>query len=272
MKGGIRMKTKTVITLLIFSMLSIAWINPKADKIKAGNRLYNQSKFDEAMDNYNDVLIDLPNSPYIHYNIGNAAYKKGDYEKAIEAYTKSLATDNPALEEKANYNIGNCKYKQGKLKENTDLAEAIKLYREALDYYKRAIDLNPKNVDAKFNHEFIERKIKKLLDRQKQEQKNQQDKKQQNKQEQEKSQGEQQEEQRKHEANPKEEQQQQQQQAQEGQNKAERKQSVQEPEEKREMTKAEAMRLLDALKDEEQPRPLKQQRQRGRFPEVFKDW
>ena len=207
------MKAKTIIIMVIFSMLSIAWINPKADKIKAGNRLYKQGKYDEAMGNYTDVLIDLPNSPYIHYNIGNAAYKKGDYQKAIESYTKSLSTDNPALEEKANYNIGNCKYKQGKLKENTNLSEAIKLYREALDYYKRAIDLNPKNVDAKFNHEFVERKIKELLDRQKKEQKNQQDKKQQNKQGQGKNKQEQQAKQQKQKENPKEEQQKQEEQA-----------------------------------------------------------
>lgn len=263
------MKAKTIIIMVIFSMLSIAWINPKADKIKAGNHLYKQGKYDEAMGDYNDVLIDLPNSPYIHYNIGNAAYKKGDYEKAIEAYTKSLATDNPEIEEKANYNIGNAKYKQGKLKENTDLSETIKLYRESLDYYKRAIDLNPKNVDAKFNHEFVERKIKELLDRQKQEPKNKQDKKQQNKQEQ----GKNRQDKKQQKQNPKEEQQKQEEQAaREEQNKAEQKQSGQESGEKKQMTKAEAMRLLDALKDEEQPQLLKGQRQMGHFPEVFKDW
>ncbi len=35
------MKAKTVTILLTFSILSIAWINPKADKIKADGRLYN---------------------------------------------------------------------------------------------------------------------------------------------------------------------------------------------------------------------------------------
>ena len=168
------MKAKPIIILLIFSMLSIAWFNPKVDKIKAGNRLYQEGKYDEAMDRYTDVLVEVPKSPVVQYNIGASAYKKGDYERAVEAYTKSLLADYPALEDKGHFSVGNCKYKQGERMANKNLTGAIAHYREALESYKRAIDLNSKNMDAKFNYEVVQRKIKELEDRQQQQQQNQQ--------------------------------------------------------------------------------------------------
>ena len=262
------MKAKPIIILLIFSILSIAWFNPKAEKIKTGNRLYVEGKYDEAMQQYTDVLIELPKSPYVHYNVGASAYKKGDYESAVEAYTKSLSTDNPALEEKGYYSIGNCKYKQGERKENTDVTGAIKHYREALESYKRAIDLNSMNMDAKFNYEVVQRKIKELQDRQQQQN---QDTDQQNegKQEQQEENSQQDNSQK---ADSQEEQQQADQRGTPEQEDVEQQKSTQVPEEKGGMTKAEALRLLDALKEEEQSQLILRHKRGARLPEDFKDW
>ena len=266
------MQAKSIIILLIFSIVSIAWFNPKADKIKTGNRLYKEGKYDEAMEHYTDVLIDLPQSPYVHYNVGASAYKKGDYENAVEAYTKCVSTENPALEEKSYYSIGNCTYKQGERKESTDVTEAIKLYREALDAYKRAIDLNSKNMDAKFNYEVVQRKIKELQDQQRQKNQQQnQDTDQQNDEKQEQQEGNSQRDD-SQEADSQEEQQQESQQGAQDQKDIEQKSSAQVSEEKEEMTKAEALRLLDALKDEEQHQLILQQKRDTSFPEDFKDW
>ena len=268
------MKAKPIIILLIFSMLSIAWFNPKADKIKAGNRLYQEGKYDEAMDRYTDVLVGVPKSPVVQYNIGASAYKKGGYERAVEAYTKSLSTDNPALEEKGQYAIGNCKYRQGERKENTDVTGAIKHYREALESYKRAIGLNSMNMDAKFNYEVVQRKIKELEEQQQQQNQQQnQDTNQQNERKQEQQ-----------EENPKQEEsreadtQREQQQNQEDQRGTSEKEddeqnaSPQNSGEKGEMTKAEALRLLDALKSEEQRQLILRHKRGTSLPEDFKDW
>lgn len=268
------MKAKPIIILLILSILSIAWFNPKADKIKTGNRLYKEGKYDEAMERFTDVLIDMPQSPYVHHNLGASAYKKGDYEGAVEAYAKSLSTDNPALEEKGYYAIGNCKYRQGNRKESTDVTGAIKLYREALDAYKRAIDLNSKNMDAKFNYEVVQRKIKELQDQQQQQnQQQKQDSDQQNdeKQEQQEENSQRDESQ----GTDSQEEQQQKQESQQGTQELkddEQKASAQAAEEKEEMTKAEVLRLLDALKDEEQPQLILRHKRGASLPEDFKDW
>lgn len=267
--------------ILLFIVL-VAWMAPEADKTKEGNRLYNKELYDEAMTKYTEVLIDLPNSPRLHLNIGNAAYKKENYEEAIKSFTKSasMASD-LALESKAYYNLGNCKYRQGRMKENTNLGEAISLYQEALEYYRQTLDKTPEDGNAKYNHEFVERRIKELLDQQKQESEQQG---QQQEQQQEQQQGQQQ-------SQTAEQQgQQQEQEDQSGKDdkseteekKAEEvKAQEEEPQEgqeqkqesgKREnLTKKEAKMLLDSLKDEELSRPDNPPTQR-RIPRVLRDW
>lgn len=283
-----------IFAILLFISL-VAWMNPEADKAKDGNRLYNKELYDDAMTKYTEVLVELPNSPRLHFNIGNAAYKKENYEEAIKSYTRAatLASD-PALENKAYYNLGNCAYRQGRLKENTDLGETIKLYQEALEYYRQAIEKYPKDSnDAKYNHEFVERKLKELLDQQKQEgepQEQQQEGEQQEgeQQEGEQQQGEQQQGQQGEQTEEEEQEGQEGQQEEEDESEAEEKkagqaesqekesqeekqQQEQESQQKEGLTKKEAKMLLDSLKDEELHRPDNRNIER-RIPRVLKDW
>jgi len=132
--------------------------------VNQGNSLYHSGKYDEALEKYNAAIVDAPESDIIHFNLGTAFYQKEAYDKAIDSFTKSMMTDDPSLEAQANYNIGNAKYRQGRLKENTDLQGAVNNFRDALSYYKRAIELDEKDAEAKFNHEFVEKKLKHLLD------------------------------------------------------------------------------------------------------------
>jgi tetratricopeptide (TPR) repeat protein len=141
--------------------------------IRRGNRLYKQEKFSEAADSYNQALKQSPDSDIAHFNLGDALYKKGQYKKAIDAFTKALSTDNKTLEAKAIYNLANSKYKLGAQAADSDLNSAINMYREALAYYKRAIEMKEGDKDAKFNHELVEKKLKVLLNRQKNQQQNQ---------------------------------------------------------------------------------------------------
>jgi Ca-activated chloride channel family protein len=138
--------------------------------LNVANKLYRQGKLDKALERYNEANLSLPDSDIINFNMGAALYKKEDYQKSIEAFTKALTSEDKKLEADALYNLGNCKYKLGKLKENTDLSATVGLLRESLDYYKRAVELEQKNTDARFNHEFVERELKVLLDKLKQQQ------------------------------------------------------------------------------------------------------
>jgi Ca-activated chloride channel family protein len=95
------------------------------------------------------------------------------YEEAVKGYldVASNARD-IKLEEKSLYNIGNAMYRQGKLE-------------EAVDYYKKAIALEPEDKDAKQNLEFVLEEIKRRINEAKktQEEQNQKQQEKQNQQE-----------------------------------------------------------------------------------------
>jgi len=179
------------ISLCIFAVANLPCFAATDAKknVKEANRLYKQGKLDEALQKYNDASVALPDSDIVNFNMGTALYKKEDYEKAQDAFTKALTSEDKKLEADALYNLGNCKYKLGKLKENTDLSTTVALLRESLDYYKRTIDLDQKNTDARFNHEFVERELKVLLDKLKQQQSSTDKQKEQEKQQEEQKQG-----------------------------------------------------------------------------------
>ena len=143
-------------------------------KIQKGNTLYREGLYEKALETYNDAQVDAPESAELLFNIGNVKYREEDHENAIVTYQKSFKTENILLEARANYNTGNAKYRLGE--KTGDIA----LWREAIEYYKRAIELDPGDEDAKYNLEFVERKIKDALskqqeDQQKQEQQQQQE-------------------------------------------------------------------------------------------------
>ena len=166
-------KKAVVISFVFWVGVISCFANSPAKSVKKGNHFYQLGKLDEALKMYEQAQVDAPDSAIVNFNMGTVWYKKGDYKKAIEMFNKSLITENKKLEAKAAYNIGNSKYRLGKLKQATDLSLTINLWKGALDYYKRAMELDAKNLDAKYNYELVERELKALLDKFKPHQKNQ---------------------------------------------------------------------------------------------------
>ncbi|UCG35657.1 MAG: tetratricopeptide repeat protein [Candidatus Omnitrophota bacterium] len=163
MKRFWRIISSTIFLSLMMIPLSFAAKGEK-EIIKA-NKLYSEGEFREALKVYSEALALNPNSDVINFNRATALYKTGNYREAGAGFTNVLITDNPKLQAKATYNIGNSKYKQGELKESTDLTQAISLYTEALNYYRRAIELDEEDRDAKYNYEFVKRKLKTLKEK-----------------------------------------------------------------------------------------------------------
>lgn len=210
------------------------------NKVEEGNKLYSEEKYDGAHNKYQDALLDNPNSWEIQYNIGDALYKKKDYEKAVEFYNKALSSEHPLDQSKTYYNIGNTLYRLQKLP-------------ESILAYEQALKLNPEDVDAKYNLEFVRNKLKENAQPQPQQQKQQQ---QQQEQQQEKKKNKEQN-QEKNEQNQEQEQQ----------------QSQQQPEEKeqKEMSREEAEQLLNALQEDQKDLKKNQMKAQGRAG-VAKDW
>jgi Ca-activated chloride channel family protein len=176
----------------LLGFMSVGWLDPHA-VAREGNRLYDQGKFDEAAERYNQALVDEPDSGRLHFNLGDARYKSGKYDEALGSFAKvPPADDQPTREARLAYNVGNTKYRQGEALEAAEPQKTLGLWAEALVAYRRALAANPDDGDARWNHELVERKIaalRKKLEEQKQQQDQQQ---QQNQQQGEKKQDEQQ--------------------------------------------------------------------------------
>ena len=257
----------------------IGWIDPAADKNEEGRQRYNEGEYGEAISKFTDAQLHLPESDSLNFNIANTHYKIGKLPEAEKSYKDILDSRDVTLKAKANYNMGNTMYKQGK-------------FNEALDFYKKAIKLTGKESgvngdeikgvreDAKYNYEFVQKKMEEM----KKEQQEREEKEEQEKQEQEKQddqkQGEEQEE-----KNPDQQEQQQQEKEQEEQDKGnkgkqekelpppENEKSPLQPYEKKEMTKEEAERILDALRQSERSaRDMQEKEEESAQFMIEKDW
>ncbi|PYQ15007.1 MAG: hypothetical protein DMH00_00355 [Acidobacteria bacterium] len=106
-----------------------------------GNHLYKEKKYPEALKKYTEAQLEAPDSPQLHYNLGNVFFRQGEAEKAREEYRRALAAADASLDPKAVYNLGNTFFNQQQ-------------FQEAASAYQRALKLNPRDQDAKRNLEL----------------------------------------------------------------------------------------------------------------------
>ena len=222
-------------------MVFIGWIDPSSDKNEEGRQLYNEGEYGDAISKFTDAQLHLPESDSLNFNIANTHYKVGKLPEAEKSYKGVLDSKDAALKAKANYNLGNTMYKQGK-------------FNESLDFYKKAIKLTEKESgvidderkgireDAKYNYEFVQKKMEEMKKEQEEQQQEEKDPDQQEQQKQQ-QQKEEQEKQDKGDKGGQERR---------SQPEKENEEAPSQPYEKKEMTKEEAERILDALKQSEQ--------------------
>lgn len=266
--------------IIVCMFYSQAFAAGTARMVAEGNKLYKEQKYNDALKMYDQALSNEPDSAVINFNAGTAQYKTNEYQKAISFFEKALLTEDKSLEARADYNLGNSKYMLGVSKENSDLQGAIRLLEGALDNYKRAIELTPKDEDAKVNREITEKKLKELKEKLKQQpQKNQSNQKQQEQNQeqtqpqepgQEQNKGEQKQEEKR------EQQESQQEQPTQGQEEpptqSEESGSASAQVDLKEMSKEEANMLLEGYRQEENAAGMLQDKRKGTEEKVLKDW
>src|SRR5262245_48100275 len=161
------------VAALPLASMSVGWLDPHG-RAREGNRLYEAGKFHDAAEQYNQALVDDPDSAGLHLSLGDARYKANKYDDAQAAFQKVPATpDDPARTARLAYNLGNTKFRQGETVQGTEPQKSLQLWNDALLDYRRALGAQPDDQDAKFNHELVEHKIaalKKELDEQQQQQ------------------------------------------------------------------------------------------------------
>ena len=205
---------------------------------REGNKYFDKQKYADAEASFKKALEKKSNFPEAIFNLGDAMYKQGRYDDAAKQFelAAKLLSDT-IFKAKAYHNMGNCSLEK-------------KEYEDAVKAYKQALKFNPTDKDTKYNLAYANAKLK-------DKQQNKQDQKKDNKQDQ----------------NKKDE-----------QNKDKQKQDQQGKDDKgdqkekkgtgKELTKEQAEKLLQALKEEEQKTQEKMQKKMVKPQDVKldKDW
>jgi len=232
------MKKSIIFIFILLMLFAAASGETRRSLVKKGNKSYSKDDWGNAIAKY-EAAGQKGSLPAIDYNLGDALYKSGSYDKAAENFLKALnGSDNPT-KAKTLHNLGNTFLKNGKM-------------QEAVTAYKNSLKLNPGDVQTKQNLEYALRQM------QNQQKQNQDNKDQQNQDKDKQKQNQQKQQQ------DKQKQQDQQQQQQQQQNQQDKKDQ---------MSEQNAKALLDAMKNDEKETQQKVMRLKmaGRRPKA-KNW
>ncbi|MFH1847068.1 MAG: tetratricopeptide repeat protein [Candidatus Omnitrophota bacterium] len=165
--------TKTVIflTVIYVTGVSLSYAASAGREIKEANKFYQEGEYDKALEKYDEALEKKPDDSAIEYNRALTLYRKGLFNDAVNAFSKVLSSGDEKMEENLTYNAANSKYRNAEMLGKTDPGSAKKGYEESLEFYKRAMELNPSDSDAKYNYEFTLKRIEEMKQQQQDEDK-----------------------------------------------------------------------------------------------------
>ncbi len=225
----------------MFALLSLtAHAQKESGDVRKGNKYYEEEKYTESEVEYRRGLDKNKESFEAMFNLGNALYRQGKHKEAAEQYQAAggVVADDAEKMASVQHNIGNAQMAQQQ-------------FDQAIETYKRALRLNPKDDETRYNLAYAQEQLQ-----QQQQQQQQQDNKDE-KQEEQKDQQQQQDQQDQEKKEQEQEQQQQQQQQQDQQ----------------QMSKENAEQLLEALlQDEKETQEKAKKAQIKGAKKSDKDW
>jgi Ca-activated chloride channel homolog len=131
----------------ILASPSFSMAESAASKNRQGNRLYSQSRYEEAEKAYLGAAVNSPGKPEILYNLGNSLIRQRKYDQGIQALRQSISRGDKEIKENSWYNTGNALFSMGD-------------YKAAAESFIQALKLDPADKEAKHNLELALRKLK----------------------------------------------------------------------------------------------------------------
>ena len=112
--------------------------------LKEGNKSFINQDYDHALETYYLGLEKVEAKNNLTNNLGLTEMKKEDYVNALEHIDKE--SSNYILRGNANYYLG---------ESQQDIKEKIKFYELAVDEYRQGIINEPRDLELKYNYEFV---------------------------------------------------------------------------------------------------------------------
>lgn len=233
-----------------FSQSNRSILNDGVDK-------YEEKKYSDAELDFRKVVESSPKNFDANFNLGTSYYKQEKYDDAIKSFTSAFesAKDNES-KAKVFHNIGNSLLKSNKLE-------------QSIEAYKNALKFNPNDQDTKYNLsyalEMLKNKDKDKNDKNKNDKNDKNDQKkddQKNQQNQNQDQQNQDQNKQDQQQNPK------------PKDQESKQDNTKQPQESKDVkiSKDEAQRILDALKNNEKDLQKLLRKKSGKVKKTDKDW
>ena len=107
-----------------------------------GVQNFRDEKYYAAQKYYDSILSGDSESAEALFGKGSALFMQEELNQAESSFNATLPYSDNQLKSKTFYNLGNISYKNNKLD-------------QALLFYKKALELNPKDDEARYNYEYI---------------------------------------------------------------------------------------------------------------------
>ncbi len=131
-------------------------------------REYKAGDFSAALQDYKSLLGRKGDDPRLQFNAGTAAYQDQQFDEAAKQFSSVVNSPDVKLQELGYYNLGNTLYRLGE--RAPDPAKKSEAWESALKNYQNTLALNPQEADAKFNYDFVQKKLQELKQQQQQQQ------------------------------------------------------------------------------------------------------
>jgi tetratricopeptide (TPR) repeat protein len=252
------MKIKSIYIIGLMVFLGVQLFGQSEKKlVREGNNLYEDGNFQEAEIEYRKALSEKPDYHKGKFNLGDAMYSQENFGESGKIYSE-LGEISKTAEIKSGswYNLGNSLMQQQK-------------YKESIEAYKKALRVNPDDQDAKYNLEYARQMLNEQQQQQNQENKDQEQDQDQKDQEQQEDQNKDQQDQ-----NQEQDQKDQKDQQQDQQDQGDQQQQQNQPQ-PQQISKEDAQRMLDALKNDEKKTLQELQEQKAKATKTKKseiDW
>ena len=157
---GKRRYASVILALMLVSAIPTQAQSDRSS-IREGNRLFRSGKHADSEVSYRKALEKNPRNPQAAYNLGNALFAQKKDSAAVVAYQSGVQLETSAKRKAMGYhNMG-------------VVCQSHKMFSEAIEAYKNALRLNPKDDEARYNLELCKKQQKKQQDKKNQDKKDQ---------------------------------------------------------------------------------------------------